>query len=711
MTILSKIAKAHHRLRNASPLLDATAIPESELPLGRKHQHVYSLSINIESPPVILYGPESESSGYLLSGLLFLNIPHPQLPLEESPQLAPALRSHNLLLTSLIPTLLHPIRSNLSPRLSPRPSPTLAAMDSINSTVSAPSSLPRQVRVNNVTLKLIQVITYGKPFIPPNSVFSGCSECKKKVIILAQWDVLNQPTMFAPGKQAFPFSHLLPGSLPQTCVLGSSSSFQIRYMLIAESNGTYISFKLKKEKSIDVNVKVPIRISRSILKSTDRSSLRIFPPSNITVSAMIPNVIHPKSIFSVELKFNGLNADNKRWRLRKMAWRIEEQSQVRVHACDLSYHQAKLKVMESSLKLNKSHPNLTLILGTHVRKQNHSSASNAANLLIHNSSNTTASESDLHPTQTSASVAATQQEDIHDDSHDMHVDNNEDVDDHLAFDASSNSRFIHPQDHENQQSSPQQQSLPQENVAEDEEVPHGVCDLFIKDVRELCSGIIKGGWKSDFSNDGLIELAAEIDCSKLSTGLVNHISKVDSRYGNHSSPIDKSLDIGNDANCSCDIADLETGVYVSHLLIMEATLAEEALQPINSMGPSGAYSSLLNGIKKKYYSSPYVQPMPSNIDADATSSTTSTSSSNNSSRNSSTCGKPARNYTVVPTGLTRLFRMKFKLIFTERSGFGISWDEEVPPQYNQVSAFSPPSYGESLTFGEENLNELAELHI
>ncbi|CUS09001.1 unnamed protein product [Tuber aestivum] len=47
---------------------------------------------------------------------------------------------------------------------------------------------------------------------------------------------------------------------------------------------------------------------------------------------------------------------------------------------------------------------------------------------------------------------------------------------------------------------------------------------------------------------------------------------------------------------------------------------------------------------------------------------------------------------VNPTGAARVLRMQLHLLVTERSGLGISWDEESPPVYENVPV-SPPSYG------------------
>lgn len=47
---------------------------------------------------------------------------------------------------------------------------------------------------------------------------------------------------------------------------------------------------------------------------------------------------------------------------------------------------------------------------------------------------------------------------------------------------------------------------------------------------------------------------------------------------------------------------------------------------------------------------------------------------------------------ITPTGAARVLRMQFALVVTERGGMGISWDEEMPPVYDDVPA-SPPGYG------------------
>jgi arrestin-related trafficking adapter 1 len=65
---------------------------------------------------------------------------------------------------------------------------------------------------------------------------------------------------------------------------------------------------------------------------------------------------------------------------------------------------------------------------------------------------------------------------------------------------------------------------------------------------------------------------------------------------------------------------------------------------------------------------------------------------------------------VTPTGAARVLRMHFNVIVTERSGMGISWDEEQPPLYENVPA-SPPAYacGATDIYDGEPIPDYADL--
>jgi hypothetical protein len=47
------------------------------------------------------------------------------------------------------------------------------------------------------------------------------------------------------------------------------------------------------------------------------------------------------------------------------------------------------------------------------------------------------------------------------------------------------------------------------------------------------------------------------------------------------------------------------------------------------------------------------------------------------------------------TGNARVLRMTFPVIVTERGGMGISWDEEIPPRYEDVAWNAPPTFAQS----------------
>ena len=55
---------------------------------------------------------------------------------------------------------------------------------------------------------------------------------------------------------------------------------------------------------------------------------------------------------------------------------------------------------------------------------------------------------------------------------------------------------------------------------------------------------------------------------------------------------------------------------------------------------------------------------------------------------------------ITPTGAARVLRMQFNLNVTERAGMGISWDEEMPPVYEDVPE-SPPGYKYADAPGDE----------
>jgi hypothetical protein len=63
---------------------------------------------------------------------------------------------------------------------------------------------------------------------------------------------------------------------------------------------------------------------------------------------------------------------------------------------------------------------------------------------------------------------------------------------------------------------------------------------------------------------------------------------------------------------------------------------------------------------------------------------------------------------ATPTGAARVLRMGFGITVTERSGMGISWDEEQPPLYEDIPA-SPPGYGRTEEYRGAPIPDYEEL--
>ncbi|CUM65404.1 uncharacterized protein PRCAT00003042001 [Priceomyces carsonii] len=430
----------------------------------------FTLTIKIESPPVILYGTREESTGFILSGLLFLDI------LKE-----------------------------------------------------------KNAELESVTLSLIQTMKYTKPFIAPSSTISGCKNCSVKKSTLARWDVLTTKTMFAVGSHAYPFSHLLPGSLPATSKLGSShSGSYIKYDLIATAKAT----NFDKE----IEVLLPLNVTRLVLRGPDRNSVRVFPSTEVSAKAVLPNVVYPKSTFPIELCLDHVvnEKGDRRWRMRKATWRIEESIKIKANACPS--HISKLKSLEASeKKAERSHGPIQKPIPQH-----HSTIQTSMTL-------------STYPGMQSQNQNPNEALD-HQEVEDEHIPPAEEIDDPIAdFIRGANNLSI-----SQRIPTPQQPAV---NTTEEH--------LYLEETRTISHGEIKSGWKSDFSNTGRIELVADINASNFSTGSVTNVNKRSSE----DPKIDEEKEgLKNGSNVACDIDDPNLGAFVDHTLIYELILVEEAIQ-------------------------------------------------------------------------------------------------------------------------------------
>lgn len=624
--------------------------------------HSIELFIDIESPPCVLYGSTTESTGALLSGLLKLQVKNPRDVRNQSAPLSPVSSdSEKKKLVSSLGTTLSQTLSHLSLSDHTHTFPTSSSNTNLSSSPYA------KVTVTSVTLSLIQKVRFHKPFQPAHQTVMSCMNCKSKVTELARWEVVKKTTEIPVGDHAYPFSHLVPGSIPASASLGSNSQTQIKYELIAvatykcpkKTNGTSNGEKL-------IQLSLPIPITRSILRGPDRNSLRVFPPTDVTATAVLPNVIYPKSSFPLELKLDGVASEDRRWRMRRLTWRIEEKVHVRSNACKM--HTNKLKQLEKQIKEKEDH---TVKKGTKPIKRTQNSGPSVT-VSVATLENTPL---DPVPSSVPSNISGSRSQGDMDDDGVEHGDD-----------------LIHPSDDAmRQELLEQQERLRQEQLKQ--ELEQGTA-LYTEEIRAIASGDIKNGWKSDFTGTGKIEIITDINCMGLNSGVSNPINSA-STIKPYKPSNEQSV------NVCCDIEDPTLGVYMSHLLIVEIIVAEEALQyasgqPIvkkstSSSSPQLSATTSNNNADQRLAELSPMFASRSNVQQNRTSASNSNPLTPSTSHGSIKTTNSSR-IVGVPTGAARVLRMQFRLTVTERSGLGISWDDEVPPTYQDVRLLSPPSY-------------------
>jgi arrestin-related trafficking adapter 1 len=157
-------------------------------------------------------------------------------------------------------------------------------------------------------------------------VHKDCKACSERIDVLSEADIITRPTTYlASNENTVPFQYLFPGKLPATtaCQLGT-----IYYELLitaTTSDGQEIIYQKQLE------------LHRAIPEGQPKSSIRIFPPTNLTGRVQLPPVVHPIGQFPVSMTVSGVvekkeNAQT-RWRLRKLMWRVEEHSKVTSTPC------------------------------------------------------------------------------------------------------------------------------------------------------------------------------------------------------------------------------------------------------------------------------------------------------------------------------------------------------------------------------------------
>ncbi|EME48161.1 hypothetical protein DOTSEDRAFT_69937 [Dothistroma septosporum NZE10] len=155
-----------------------------------------------------------------------------------------------------------------------------------------------------------------------------CRDCITQIVDIAEWDFFKKPKTFkaSAGMQSIPFSHRLPGNIPATThgQLGS-----VEYSLHCRAKTTT---------GEECEYRHELLITRAIRPGPDKTSVRVFPPTNLTLHVVLPNIIHPIGEFPVQCRMTGITTrrddTQTRWRLRKLTWRIEENESMISPACN-----------------------------------------------------------------------------------------------------------------------------------------------------------------------------------------------------------------------------------------------------------------------------------------------------------------------------------------------------------------------------------------
>ena len=175
------------------------------------------------------------------------------------------------------------------------------------------------IKLQTFQMTLVARITNRRP------ITKDCRDCQVKDTEIFTWKFLTEPTNYKAGIHTFPFSYLLPGHLPATShgELGLIDYVLDGHAVCAMSETITVSRTLTVQRALPVS---------------DKTSVRVFPPTNLNVRVIIPSAIHPIGQFPIQMSVTGI-IDNslkniqRRWRIRRMSWKIEETSEIVSPAC------------------------------------------------------------------------------------------------------------------------------------------------------------------------------------------------------------------------------------------------------------------------------------------------------------------------------------------------------------------------------------------
>ena len=171
-------------------------------------------------------------------------------------------------------------------------------------------------------------------------VGKDCPECQSRSYDVYKWQFLTEPHTYPNGTTSLPFSYLIPGYFPAT---SHSKLGAIEYHLQVIGHTPTIAPPLLYTRQLVLQRALP-------MVQTERNSLRVFPPTNVTCNITSSPVIHPIGNFNVQVRVSGIYEDTskylRRWRIRRVMWRLEETAQIISPACPKHVHKLGPKVAD-----------------------------------------------------------------------------------------------------------------------------------------------------------------------------------------------------------------------------------------------------------------------------------------------------------------------------------------------------------------------------
>ena len=181
------------------------------------------------------------------------------------------------------------------------------------------SVLEKSVTFESISVQLLRSVTLKKP------VGKDCPVCTSDTEELKKWTFAKEPLALEKGEHKFPVSYLFKGDMPaSTHAYLTMLDYHISAVAVT-STGETIKFGQTLE------------LSRAIPPGTDKQSIRVFPPTNITAHVTLNPTVHQIGEFNVSMRLDGMTTKQKdaqiRWRLRRVNWRIEEHQKMYSPAC------------------------------------------------------------------------------------------------------------------------------------------------------------------------------------------------------------------------------------------------------------------------------------------------------------------------------------------------------------------------------------------